>query len=146
MLHLVAKNGAVNISELYCKIYDTSYFLEADEDGYILLPSDKRRTPVARLNVEGSLMSDEILMNTVETGELPELIRDGYSFDGWKGRNGNTVTEWRGTKIADKVTATWSEKTASVFGEGGIWMVLTFVFFISTVVLAIMYKRKNSEA
>lgn len=140
---LAMKNGLLNLSQLNLRIGDKANLLTVGEGAYIVKGPKYYKTVIKTLSVDSGLISGEMLKNMVATGDLPELKKDGYSFDGWKDIMGNDVTNWKSDPHTDLIRATWSEKTASVFGGGSIWMILTIVFFISTVVLAVLYARKK---
>ncbi len=140
---LAMKNGLLNVSQLTLRIGSRAELLAVGEDAYVVVAPKYYTSPITTLSVDSELISGEMLMSIAKTGELPELQKDGYSFDGWKALPGNVVTNWKETTHADLIRATWSEKTASIFGGGRIWVVLTIIFFISAVALAMLYVRKK---
>lgn len=140
---VAVKNGLLNMSQLDLRIGSRADILKVGEDAYVVVAPEYYKSPIMTLTVDGELISGEMFMDMAITGDLPELKKNGYSFEGWKALPGNVVTNWKEATNTDLIRATWSEKTASIFGGGGIWMILTFIFFISTVVLAIMYKKKK---
>lgn len=142
---LAMKNGLLNLSQLELRIGDKADLLKVGEDAYIVVASRFYKSPIPTLSVDGGLISGEMLMEMVKTGELPELQKDGYSFGGWEALPGNAVTNWKDASNTDLIRATWSQKTASVFGSGNIWMIIAFVFITISVVLGVVVIKKGRE-
>lgn len=142
---LAMKNGLLNSSQLELRIGDKADLLKVGEDAYIVVASRFYKSPIMALSIDGGLISGEMLMEMVKTGELPKLQKDGYSFGGWEAMPGNVVTNWKDASNTDLIRATWSQKTASVFGAGNIWMIIAFVFITISVVLGVVVIKKGRE-
>lgn len=146
---LSMKNGNINLTRLYIKVKPEGCILLADDNSHVMLSPSMSTTPYTSLNIDPQDLSEEAYTEMVKSGTLPALSREGYTFDGWEDRSGKKLTTWKSDVRLQLTPVFVQSPTASIFGGGSLWMVLSCVFFLSTAVLAVvnakLRKRLNTE-
>lgn len=100
-------NGTLDLGKTNLKWNkEGSYFVQADtsRSTNLTFPSRAVKTvPATVLDIDRTFLTKDSYVEMMRSGKLPDLTSDGYSFDGWKDKNGNTVTSWKGTTKADQI-------------------------------------------
>lgn len=143
---LAMKNGRFNLTNINIRSRGDGCLLAADNNTSVNLESISQGQPFTVLDVDPEIITDEMFVNMVKTGELPVLSRDGFIFEGWQDRKGNTYTSFK-SEISITYSPAFSQAThATVFGEGSpLRIALLFALLIVIIVIAVLYIRKKKQ-